>query len=182
MIIRSFLRTENSRAASMQATSLQVIRMITAAVCRNCKGSGGCLSLIHISLQQQHPRSWYSSCRSWGIAPSSGGLSLRNWSRHIRFSVSVLSFWTLQCRAVCITFIYLYYHTTSGPDPQENQPLIRPASDDLRGTQARWLRRRAGRDRRSARRTVLPEAVPLRYGECRPPSRLSRRKRRGCGC
>ena len=93
-----------------------------------------------------------------------------------------LSFWTLQCRAVCITFIYLYYHTTSGPEPQENQPLIRPASDDLQGTQARWLRRRAGRGRRSARQTVLPEAVPLRYGECRPPSRLSRRKRRGCGC
>ena len=49
MIIRSFLRTENSRAASMQATSLQVIRMITAAVCRNCKGSGGCRSHPYLS-------------------------------------------------------------------------------------------------------------------------------------
>ena len=33
----SFLRTENSRAASMQAVSLQVIRMIVAALCRNYK-------------------------------------------------------------------------------------------------------------------------------------------------
>lgn len=49
MIIRSFLRTKNSRAASMQATSLQVIRMITAAVCRNCKGSGGCRSHPYLS-------------------------------------------------------------------------------------------------------------------------------------
>ena len=33
----------------MQATSLQVIRMITAAVCRNCKGSGGCRSHPYLS-------------------------------------------------------------------------------------------------------------------------------------
>lgn len=49
MIIRSFLRTENSRAASMQVTSLQVIRMITAAGCRNCNGSGGCRSHPYLS-------------------------------------------------------------------------------------------------------------------------------------
>jgi hypothetical protein len=36
-MVFSFLRTENSRAASMQAASLQVIRMITAALCRNYK-------------------------------------------------------------------------------------------------------------------------------------------------
>lgn len=33
----------------MQAASLQVIRMITAAVCRNCKGSGGCRSHPYLS-------------------------------------------------------------------------------------------------------------------------------------
>ena len=35
-----------------------------------------------------------SNCRSWGSGPSSGGLSLRSWSRRIRFSASVLSSWT----------------------------------------------------------------------------------------
>ncbi len=70
-----------------------------------------------MALQQQHPRSWYSSCRSWGSAPSSGGLSPAIGAYIDGFSVSCL---------ISPSFIMVFcYCNTLRQNPQEKDAIYR---------------------------------------------------------